>query len=177
MLYSGKSKANGLLFKWKSLLQNEFWNTQSFAMYRPSSNESSNKTSYLFASVSLLNINISGVARILSDSTWLPPQTLYSACRVQETLFLKDFSRKCSLFALLTSPVQEQSLQMTSDTSFDANRDTGYDKHVCGNCWNSADLWLGRRKWNSFRTKLKSFLTKKPQLLASLNFAELWLQS
>lgn len=103
MLYSGKSKANGLLFKWKSLLQNEFWNTQSFAMYRPSSNESPNKTSYLFASVSLLNINISGVARIRSDSTWLPPETLYSACRVQETLFLKDFNSKSNLFSVLTS--------------------------------------------------------------------------
>lgn len=86
MLYSGQSKANGLLFKWKSLLQNEFWNTQSFAMYRASSSDSLNKTSDLVASVSVLYINISGVATILSDSAWLPPKTLCSGCKVQDTL-------------------------------------------------------------------------------------------
>jgi len=69
---------------------------------------------------------------------------------VQETLFFKDFNRKSNQLLVLTSSVQEQSLQMVSDTSFDANRDTGEDMRVCGNCWNSADLWLGQRKWNSF---------------------------
>lgn len=86
---------------------------------RPSSNESPNKTSYLFASVSLLNMNISGVAaalRILHDFLL---KCLHTA------VFLTDLTSKTNPFSLLASSGQEQSFKTLSDTLFNASRDPG----------------------------------------------------
>lgn len=86
---------------------------------RPSSHESPNKTSYLFASVSLLNMNISSVAAVLRILHSFLLKCLHTA------VFLKDLTSKSNLFSFLVSSGQKQSFKMLSDTLFDASRDPG----------------------------------------------------
>lgn len=118
MLYSGNQRLRGYFLNGNLCSRLDFETHRPFAVYRPSSNESANKATHLLLFLSYTFTFLG--AWIPRVSTWFPPETLCSACRVQETLFLKDFNKKSNLFSALTR--SDTVSAIIADTLFEANR-------------------------------------------------------